>query len=181
MVFKTTPSGDSSSDGSFQTYLSTCRSIYTTRNVGEINTHSRLPYVSSPVPQSWGATPVPTTIDTTAIDSVPLAPVVSDKLARMKSENACLQHELREMKQQLQQISECQRQFTVAPAPTPDLPTIVAAVLSSLQTNSSTSSPASPPHRQARSPTDGQSIMASGPHHTMDLSFTASSVNKDDE
>ncbi|KAL7565044.1 hypothetical protein ACA910_020753 [Epithemia clementina (nom. ined.)] len=116
-----------------------------------------------------------------ATNSVPLAPVVNNKLAHVKSENACLQHELREMKQHLQQISEHQRQSMVAPAPTPDLPTIVAAILAALQTNSLTSSPASPPHRQARSPMDGQSIMASGPHHTMDLSFAASSVNEDDE
>ncbi|KAL7570949.1 hypothetical protein ACA910_002579 [Epithemia clementina (nom. ined.)] len=118
-----------------------------------MDTNSRPPFVSSPVPQAWGPPPVPVTVSAPSPDAPIVPSVARNELQRVKSENARLQQELRDIKQQMQQISNRQKQPVASSSSAPDLQTIVAAVLAALpQQNAhsmppqSDSSPARPLH-----------------------------------
>ncbi|KAL7574526.1 hypothetical protein ACA910_015882 [Epithemia clementina (nom. ined.)] len=146
-----------------------------------MDTHSRPLFVSSPVPQAWGSPPIPITIATSSPPDPSVLPVRTDKLARDKLENACLTQKLQEMKQQLRQMSVRQNQTVLSPPSAPDLPTIVAAVLAALQQHQTPTPPATPPTCPLQVPTASHLPSTPAPQLNMDVSFAASSINKEDD
>ncbi|KAL7576952.1 hypothetical protein ACA910_006708 [Epithemia clementina (nom. ined.)] len=189
LAFKSTPYEDSSPGGSFDSYLSTCSSLYSLEDSQYREPIHSSPTGSSPATQAWTSpVPVPTIVETRT--STTASPITQDNLDRVQRNNDRLTKELSKMKAQMSTLLAAHnKQPTVLPTTQQPLPTqvtpytmdidmIVKSVLAALQAEQALSSPqcASGPKEPTESIFQDTSMFAAAP----DSSFAPNDSSHDE-
>ncbi|KAL7580872.1 hypothetical protein ACA910_001141 [Epithemia clementina (nom. ined.)] len=190
-AFKAQPF-DEESDGSFQSYVSSCSTIYSAASEGHSADESAFdqpPRGSAPIPQAW-STPLPPSVahasPATVTEDSPISQEAFDRVTR---DNERLSRQISVLTDQVQQLLSAQKRQNTVPPPPPvatrdiDVEQIVLAttksVLAALQHHFPM--PVSTGHSASHSPSTGLEAGRSSTRPTeMDTSFDSTTLGTHD-
>jgi hypothetical protein len=130
LAFKGAEQDDDSSGGSFNSYLSSCSTVFSDQNTD----FSAPPVPNSPAIQAWGPVQpnIPREIQSTATTQV-VSGISSSNYTEVDREKEQMTREIRELKAQVQKLLQKPTERTPVSTPTVDMSSIMAEVRKEVQ------------------------------------------------